>query len=233
MTVPEILRFFTAVSPPARVLVVVLGVLVAAAGAIETVHAGSSDWVLASIAIVQLFAAATGFHRHATRGYYDPILREGTRARLALVHFAVSAGPGVAAWIATGAAQSLAARSFAVPAFRASGWVTLLLVSAAPWAASVRLSRFALGVLWLLLTASLLVSGVLLAPLTAIHADRSWAATNPLRAIGVGLAFPIVIPSLLWPPAVLGAFGGVALLSLSLGVAQIARGEFPLSEEGT
>ena len=232
MTLPERLRFFAAVSPPARVLVVVLAILAAAAGAIEAVHAGSSDWVLASIAIVQLFAASTGFRRYATRGYYDPILREGSRTGLALAHFAVSAGPGIGAWFATGVAQSVAARSFAVPAFRTSGCVTLLLVTAAPWAAGVRLSRFAVGVLWLLLTASVLVSGVLLAPLTAIHADPSWAARNPLRAIGVGLAFPMVIPSLSWPPAVLGAFGGVALFSLSAGVAQIARGEFPLSEEG-
>ena len=108
----------------------------------------------------------------------------------------------------------------------------LLLVSAIPWASSLRTSRFAIGVLWLLVTASLLVSGVLLLPLAAIHSDPSWAAEHPLRAIGVGLGFPMVIPSLRWPSSVLCGFVGLSLLGLALGVAQVVRGEFPLSEEG-
>lgn len=227
------LRFFAAVSPPARVLVAVLAVLAAGAVVLEAVNAGASDWVLASIAIVQLFASATGFHRHATRGYYDPVLLDGARARLAVVHFGVSAAPGFAAWCATGLAQAIAARSLAVPAFRAPGWATLLLVSAVPWASSLRTSRFAISTLWLLLTASLLVSGVLLPPLAAIHSEPSWAALHPLSAIGVGLGFPMVIPSLRWPAPVLGGFVGVSALGLALGVAQVVRGEFPLSEEGS
>jgi hypothetical protein len=228
------LRFFAAVSPPARVLVAVLAVLASGAVALEVVDAGASDWVLASIVIVQIFASSTGFHRHATRGYYDPILlAEGSGVRLALAHFVVSVVPGVGAWSATGIAQVIAARSLSVPAFRAPGWAALLLISAIPWAASVRISRFAAGALWLLVTASLLVSGVLLGPLSAIHSQPSWAALHPLRAIGVGLAFPMVIPSLGWPAPVIGGFLGVSLLALSLGVAQIVRGEFALSEEGT
>jgi hypothetical protein len=227
------LRFFAAVSPPARVLVAVLAVLAAGAVALETVDAGASDWVLASIAMVQLFASATGFHRHATRGYYDPILLDGARSRLALAHFVVSAAPGFAAWCITGIAESIAARSLSVPAFRAPGWAALFLVSAVPWAASLRTSRFAIGVFWLLLTASLLVSGVLLPPLAAIHSEPAWAALHPLSAIGVGLGFPMVIPSLLWPAPVLCGFVGVPVLGLALGVAQVVRGEFPLSEEGS
>ena len=226
------LRFFAAVSPPARVLVAVLAVLAAGAVVLETVNAGSSDWVLASVGIVQLFVSATGFHRHATRGYYDPILLDGARARLALAHFVVSAAPGVGAWCVTGCAEAVAARSLSVPAFRAPGWAALLLVSAIPWASSLRTSRFAIGVLWLLVTASLLVSGVLLLPLAAIHSDPSWAAEHPLRAIGVGLGFPMVIPSLRWPSSALCGFVGLSLLGLALGVAQVVRGEFPLSEEG-
>jgi hypothetical protein len=226
------LRFFAAVSPPARVLVAVLAILAGGAVVLEAVDAGASDWVLASIAIVQLFASATGFHRHATRGYYDPGLLDGARTRLALAHFVVSAAPGLAAWGITGTAEAIAARSLSVPALRASGWAALLLVSAVPWASSLRTSRFAVGVLWLLLTASLLVSGVLLGPLAAIHSDASWAALHPLRAIGVGLGFPMVIPSLRWPAPVLCGFVGISFLGLAVGVAQVVRGEFPLSEEG-
>lgn len=226
-------RFFAAVSPPPRVLVAVLAILAAGAVVLETVSAGSSDWVLASIGIIQLFASATGFHAHATRGHYDPVLLDEDRPRLALAHFAVSAAPGLAAWCVAGLAEALAARSLAVPAFRASGWSTVLLVSAVPWAAGLRSPRFAVGVLWLLLTASLLVSGALLSPLAAIRSDPSWAVDHPLRAAGVGLGFPMVIPSLPWPASVLAAFVGTSFLALALGVAQVARGEFPLSEEGS
>ena len=234
MTSLSPLQFFAVVSPPARVLVAVLAILAAGSVALETVDAGSSDWVLASIAIVQLFASATGFHRQATRGYYDPVLlADVTRVRLALAHFIVSAAPGLGAWSVTGAAQIVAARSVWVPAFRAPGWAALLLVSAIPWTGSIRISRFATGALWLLLTASLLVSGVLLSPLTAFHADPAWAEHHPLRAMGVGLAFPMVVPSLRWPATVLWGFVGVSLLALSVGVAQVVRGEFSLSEEGS
>jgi hypothetical protein len=226
------LRFFAAVSPPARVLIAVLAILAAGAIVLETIDAGSSDWVLASIALVQLFAAAAGFHRPASRGYYDPILLEGGRVRLALAHFAVSAIPGIAAWCITGGAEAVAVGSLSVPAWRPSGWATLSLVSAVPWAASLRTSRFAAGVLWLLVTASLLVSGVLLSPLAAIHSNSAWAVRHPLRAIGVGLGFPMVIPSLRWPLPVLGGFAGISAMALALGVAQVAQGEFPLSEEG-
>lgn len=232
MTPLSPLRFFLAVSPPSRVLVAVLAILAGGAVVLETIDAGASDWVLASIALVQLFAAGTGFHRSATRGYYDPILLDGARLRLALAHFAISASPGIGAWCCTGAAEAVAARTPSVPALRPSGWAALLLVSAIPWAAGLRASRFAVGVLWLSVTASLLVSGALLLPLAAIRSDPSWAAQHPLKAVGVGLGFPMVIPSLRWPLPVLAGFAGISVLALSLGVAQVARGEFPLSEEG-
>jgi hypothetical protein len=226
------LRFFAAVSPVSPALVAVLAILASGAAVLETVDAGSSDWVLASLAAVQIFAAATGFDRHATRGYYDPILTSGARIPLALVHFAASVAPGVAAWCFAGFSESFAAGSLGVPAFRAPGWATLLLVSTIPWASSVRASRFAIGALWLLFTASLLVSGVLLQPLVAIRSGPVWAETHPLRAFGVGLAFPMVVPSLSWPPRVLGGFLAVSVLALAIGIELVRRGDFPLSEEG-
>jgi hypothetical protein len=233
LSVAEELGFFAAVSPPAPVLVAVLGILAAGAIVIETISAGGSDWVLASILLVQLFAVATGFFRHATRGYYDPILLGSSRPRVAIAHFAVSAAPGLAAWIVTGGAEAVAARSLAVPALRAPGWVALLLASALPWAAGVRAPRFAPAILWLLVTASLLVSGVLLPPLTAIHSDPGWAARHALRSIGVALAFPMIVPTLQWPAPVLLALAGIAALAVLLGVAGIVAGDYPTSEEGT
>src|SRR5437879_5387397 len=140
--------------------------------------------------------------------------------------------PGVGAWIAAGAAQAIAARSPAVPAFRPAGWVGLLLVSSIPWAASIRGPRFVAGALWLTLTASLAISGKLLVPLALLHSQPGWAEQHRVHALALGLAFPVVLPSLDWPPAVLTGFASVAIAALLAGVETVARTEFPLAEEG-
>jgi hypothetical protein len=227
------IRYFAEVSPPAAPLVAVLGILAAGAPVLEIVDRGSSDWILASIGLVQLFASSTGFVRHATRGYYDPILLAAPHRRpVALAHFLVSSAPGAGAWIAAGAAQAIAARTATVPAFRPAGWVGLLLVSSIPWAASIRVPRFVAGALWLTLTASLAISGKLLVPLALLHSQPGWAGQHPIRALALGLAFPVVLPSFVWPPAVLTGFAFVAIAALAAGVETVARAEFPLAEEG-
>jgi hypothetical protein len=233
MRSPAALPFLRAVSPPAAPLTVVFGVLAIGAATLECVEGGASDWVLASIALVQLFASSTGFMRPATRGHYDPILLGRSRVSAALGHFAVSASPGFAAWIACGASQAVAAGSAAVPAFLPAGWATIFLVSSVPWAASVRSAPFLGGALWLLVSVSLVVSGRVLGPLGRLHAAApTWAAEHPLEALGLGLTVPVVIPSLEWPPGILVAFGAAAALALAGGVAIVARAEFPLAEEG-
>lgn len=232
MRAPSAFRWFAAVSPPPAPLTAVLAVLAAGAAALEIVDRGSSDWVLASIALIQLFAASTGFTRHASRGHYDPVLLGRNRVPIALAHFAASAAPGVVAWVACGAAQAIAARSAAVPAFRPAGWSALLLVSTIPWAASVRAAPLVGGTLWLLLSVSLVVSGGILEPLGRLHAQPGWALEHPAAALGLGLAFPLAIPSMRWPSGLLLAFAGISGLALACGVLVISRAEFPLAEEG-
>lgn len=227
------LRFFAAVSPPAPPLMVVLALLGVGAAALEAADAGSSDWILASVALLQLFACATGFTRHASRGRYDPVLPAGARRpRVALAHFAVSAAPGAAAWVAVGIAQAAAAGAASVPAFRPAGWATLLLVSAIPWAAAVRSAPQLPGVLWLLASASLVASGRIFERLALIRADPGWAIRHPIEAFGVALAFPFAIPSLTWPAPVLLAFVAASLAALAVGFAAIASADFALAEEG-
>jgi hypothetical protein len=228
------LRYFAAVTPPPAPLVAVFAILAAGAFVLETIDRGSSDWVLASIALVQLFACSSGFTRHASRGYYDPVLLGGgTRTRIALAHFAIAALPGFTAWIAAGIAGAVAARSLSTPALRPAGWVGLLLVSTIPWAANLRLAPFAAGSLWLLVTASLLLSGKLFRTLSLLHADPNWARSHPWSAIALGLGFPAAVPSLSWPGPVLATFVGLSLAALAAGVGTIQSATFPLSEEGS
>lgn len=225
-------RYFAAVSRPPAALTLVFAILVVAGAALEAVDRGSSDWVLASIAVVQLFAASTGFTRHATRGYYDPVLIGRRRTHVAIAHFAVSAAPGALAWLTCGACQAVAARSAVVPALRPGGWVTLLLVSAIPWAASVRAAPLLGGTLWLLLSVALVAAGKVLGPLGRLHVQPAWAGEHPVRAFALGLAFPPAIPSLEWPSAHLLAFAATGALAVAVGALGIARSDFPLAEEG-
>jgi len=226
------LHFFAAVARPPAALTVVFTILFAVGATLEAVNRGSSDWVLASIAAVQLFAASTGFTRHATRGYYDPVLIGRRRSHVALAHFAVSAAPGVLAWLGCGAVQAVAAGSADVPALRPCGWVTLLLVSAIPWAASVRTAPFLGGTLWLLLSIALVAAGKVLGPLGRLHVQPAWASEHPVRAFALGLAFPAAIPSFGWPPAVLFAFAATGAAAVAMGALGISRSELPLAEEG-
>lgn len=229
---PSAFRWFAAVSPPAWPLIASLSTLSAMAPGLEIVARGSSDWVLASVALIQLFAVSTGFTRHASRGYYDPMVLGRNRVCVALAHFATSAGPGFAAWIACGAAQAVASGSASVPAFSPAGWSALFLVSTVPWAANVRAAPLLGGALWLLLSVSLLISGRVAEPLGRLHAQPAWAFEHPVDALGLGLAFPLAIPSLQWPSRLLLAFAGISVLSLGCGVLLIAKSEIPLAEEG-
>lgn len=227
------LRYFAAVTPPAAPLVAVLAILAAGAFVLESLDAGSSDWVLASIALVQTFACSSGFSRHASRGHYDPVLLGGgTRARIALAHFAISALPGFAAWTAAGVAGAISGTTFSTPAFRTTGWAALLLVSAIPWAANLRLPPFAAGSLWLLATASLFLSGKLFRALTLFHSNPGWARSHPWSAVALGLGFPAAVPSLAWPAPVLAALLAISFAALVGGVASVVRASYPLSEEG-
>jgi hypothetical protein len=227
------LRYFTAVSPPSPPLVAVLGILATVAAALEILDRGSSDWVLASVVLMQLFASSTGFRRHATRGYFDPILLGTSRARVALAHLTVSATPGFLAWTAAGIAEAVAARSLSVPAFRPAGWAALLLASAVPWAASVRTAPFLGGTLWLVVSVSLLISGRIPGLLALLHAQPAWANEHPVAALLLGLAFPFVVPSLTWPPGVLVGFAAAALLAAAAGVLAVSKADFALAEEGS
>jgi hypothetical protein len=226
------LSYFAAVTPPAAPLVVVLAALAVGAAALELVDAGSSDWVLASILLIQLFASSTGFTRHATRGHYDPVFLGTSRFTAALAHLTISGAPGFLAWTVAGVAEAVASQSVAVPAFLPSGWAALLLVSTVPWAASVRTAPFLGGALWMVISVSLLTSGRMLERLMLFHAHPAWAGEHPVGALALGLAFPLVVPSLDWPPSIVFGLVAVAAAAAAAGVLAVCATDFPLAEEG-
>lgn len=227
-------RFLWLVSSP-RIYFRTILVLLAAVGVVsEFVNPGSSDFATASILLVQLFAASTGFTRFASRGYYDPILVSGRgRGPVAIAHFIVSALPGAVAWVVVGVAQAVAARNVDVRAFRPAGWAALLLVSTIPWALTLRLPPLSGGALWLIVSAALLISGKGMEFFALMRQSAGAVGSGFLRGLGFGLAFPLLVPDARWSPAVLAGFFGVSAVALGLGMFLVVRAEFPLVEEGS
>jgi hypothetical protein len=234
MTLASSFRYLWLVSSPKVYFRAVFALLAAAGCAIEFVNAGSSDFAVASILLVQLFAVSTGFTRFASRGYYDPILVSGTgRLKVAGAHFLVSSLPGLSAWIAVGLVEAVRAGSLDVLAFRPAAWTSLLLVSTIPWALSLRLPPLSGGAIWLTLSVCFLASGKGIEFFAIVR--RSLDSTGPgfLKGLGFGLAFPLLIPSIRLPLSVLLGLVGVSVAALGLGVLFVRQAEFPLAEEGS
>jgi hypothetical protein len=228
------MRYLWLVSAPRIYFRVIFALLAVAGVAIEFVNQGSSDFASASILLVQLFAVSTGFTRFASRGYYDPILVSGGgRLAVALAHFVVSALPGALAWVVVGVAQAVAAKSLAVLALRPAGWAALLLVSTIPWALTLRLPPLSGGAIWLTLSAAFLVSGKGMELVAMMRQTPSSAEFGFLKGVGFGLAFPLFVPDVPWPSSVLCGLFGACAAALCLGGLFVARGQFPLVEEGS
>jgi hypothetical protein len=83
-----------------------------------------------------------------------------------------------------------------------------------------------------MVSVSLLLSGKLLVPFGLLQAQSGWAAGHSAAAIGLGLAFPLVIPSFGWPAASLAGLFGCALTAGAAGSWAIVRADYPLAEQG-
>ncbi len=148
MTVSSIRYFLTASPHPRSVWLVCTAVVVIGGWTVSLDPAGV-DTPLASLLVVQMFGAATGFCGPASRGRYDPLFVSGRPwSRIVLAHWAASCLPGWLAWLLIGVAE-LAVEPGRPPfAFQPRAMAALLLVSAFTWSLTVRVSRFTGGVVW-------------------------------------------------------------------------------------
>ena len=229
MRTGSLLRFFWLLSRPPVYLLVAFVLAVTAGLAIEFVNVGSSDFAVGSILVVQLFAASTGFTRQASRGYYDPALVSGaSRFAIAQAHFLTSVLPGICAWLLVGVWEVVRSRSLDVMAFRPATLTSLVLVSAIPWAVSLKLPTLSGGVIWLVVTAGFLMTHRGFSSLAYL---KSRTAIPFWRALELGLAVPLSLADGPFSIAVLATLIGIAALILGLGVVLIHRAELPLVEE--
>lgn len=106
---------------------------------------------LGPLALVQMFAASSGFAVPARRGHLDLLLTGGTpRWLIALTHFAVSVVPGLLAWIVVTAVEMAVGRTLAPKGLSSGTIVAFAVISALAWALTVRLPRLSGAIAWLL-----------------------------------------------------------------------------------
>jgi hypothetical protein len=132
--------------------------MLAALGAVLSVGCGTlvlnphkgAD-VLVPVALLQMFAASSGFAIAARRGYTDLLLTAGAgRIGIALTHLMLSIAPGLLVWVSLGAVEMVAGRTVTPRAFTSGSVASMLLVSAFAWSISVPLPALSGGLVWLL-----------------------------------------------------------------------------------
>ena len=110
---------------------------------------GSGMDVTVPVLLLQAFAVSSGFAVPARRGNFDLLLTGGaTRRSVALVHWAMSAAPGILVWLfLAGVEWAVAGRPGA--ALSNGTIAALFLISTLGWAVTVPLPRMSGGVVWL------------------------------------------------------------------------------------
>lgn len=186
-------RFFAVVSPLSRLMTATFAVVAAVTGLVLVVDPGRGVAVVTPVLVLQLFAAASGFAVPARRGHYDLLLTRGTAWwQAAVVHWVMSALPGVCAWIALGIVQVIASAGSRADIVAGGTCAAMFVASALPWALTVSLPRFAGAIGWLLVVVVIaaLVPGA--GPPPSLFDPASSKDDRVLQAIGF-LVYPVAM----------------------------------------
>ncbi len=106
---------------------------------------------LGPLALIQMFAASSGFAVAARRGHFDLLLTAGSgRVAVALTHLGASVLPGVVVWVTLGLVEMLVAQTMMPLAFASGTVFAFGVISLLAWALTVRLPRLSGGIAWLL-----------------------------------------------------------------------------------
>jgi hypothetical protein len=176
-------RFFLVVPVVAPAMAAGFVLTTGAGIAAITIDAAYARRVIAPVLLLQLFATASGFRVPARRGHYDLLLTSGAaRLLVVLVHWTLSAAPGLVSWGALALTERVNGGNVL------TGWevmATTLLVSTLPWALTVPLSRMTGAILWLFGSAAV----------RAIVPSDSWTRViGPAAAAGIVLvSFAVVV----------------------------------------
>ncbi len=140
--------------------------------------------------LCQSFAASSGYASRARRGHFDQLLAGRTsRLRFGLMHGLSSVVYGAAAWVVISGLDALGAGGHWPLGLTPRAAAAFVYVSAVSWGLSVPFSRYAIGLMWLIVTVGIAASGRLLA-LRNSYANLAdaWAGIWP--SAGSALVFP-------------------------------------------
>jgi hypothetical protein len=184
--------------------------------------------VTVPVLLLQMFAVSSGFAVPARRGHFDLLLTGGvTRLAVAIVHWAMSVAPGVAAWLVLGCVE-WALTGHPSAALSNGSIAAAIMISTLGWAVTVPLPRLTGGVMWLV------------AFFLVIAASQNWremllrAVDGGARNLDVGAAF-VLCPLLLVGTeldhahvlALLPGIG-VAVIAMAAAIAWIVRADISL-----
>jgi hypothetical protein len=144
-----LIRFLLVVRPWHPV--VAGGLVLVVAGAAVLLAAGrvSAGDALAPVLLLQTLVVSSGFAGPARRGHYDFLIASGQkRLAIAVAHWAVSATPGLAAWLALALIDLLVSGGRTL--LSAPTVTAVVVASTLPWAVTVPLPRLTGGLVWVL-----------------------------------------------------------------------------------
>jgi hypothetical protein len=154
MTMRELVRFFRVVPPVPPLMVTTFIVVAAVSVAAIAVDARYASGTVDAVIVLQLFAVSSGFAGNARRGYYDLLLTRGEhRVVVAMVHWALSAAPGVTTWAVVAMAEATLTAGASTIGFAAGTILALAATSTIGWAVTVPLPRFAGAIGWVVTVA--------------------------------------------------------------------------------
>jgi hypothetical protein len=176
----DAVRFFRVVPPVPSSLLATFAVVTVVSITAIAIEPMTVRGTLTAVLVLQLFASSSGFAGQARRGHYDLLLTRGERRSvIAAVHWAMSALPGVASWIAIAIAEAIATGGEPGVALTSGTTTALVVVSTIAWAATVPLPRYAGAIGWIMLV----VMGTALVPAGASPAPVE-TLVYPARLIG-------------------------------------------------
>jgi hypothetical protein len=224
-------RFFLAVSPSPAWMRVAFGVAVLVGWTTLWLNPADVDSALATILLLQMFSASSGYAAAAARGFFDPVLISGRPlVRIALSHFASSVLPGLIAWVAVAVFAAAAGSHAALSLHRHAAFV---IVSAVAWTAGLAVPRLTAGTLWSVVLVAFALSRGVLGDQFIVVQSTSGGLPHAMAAAAAFLVCPFLLLgdfAAAVDPVVVGLDVAMAAGVAWVGIRYITRREYSLVE---
>jgi hypothetical protein len=222
-------RFFIVVPLHSPYMLVALGVAWLSGVVVLLIDPSNGPRALGPLALLQMFAASSGFAVAARRGHLDLLLTSGAgRSYIAVTHLGLSVLPGMIAWAGLAVVEMLVRGTLAPSALASGTIVAWGLISTLAWSLTVWLPRLSGGIAWLLAIAAWLVGWSEGA--NAIAAVQHEAVGYAARALVIAFCPFVLLGQSVQGDQALAAIPATAFATLfaAFAVTRIVRMDVPL-----